>query len=67
MRRGVPIAYMQVIKDVYNGVRTRARTIVEDTDDFPIDIELYQGSAVNPFLFTIVMDEITKGIQDEVP
>ena len=59
------VAYMQVVKDIYTGVRTRIRTLVGDTDDFPIDIGLHQGLALNPFLFTIVMDELTKGIQDE--
>jgi len=52
---------------MYDGVRTRVRTIVGDTDDFPIHIGLHQGSALSPFLFTIVMDELTRGIQDEVP
>ena len=51
----------------YNGVRTRVKTLVGDTDDFPIDIELYQGSGLSSFLFTIVMDELIKRIQDKVP
>jgi len=28
---------------------------------------LHQGSALNPFLFTLVVDELTRGIQDEMP
>ena len=38
-----------------------------DTKDFPIDIGLHQGSALSPFLFTTVMDELTRDIQDEIP
>ena len=38
-----------------------------DANNFPIDIGLHQGSTLSPFLFTIVMDELTKGIQDEIP
>ena len=63
----MPSEYTRVIRDMYEGVRTRVRTVVGDTDDFPIDIGLHQGSALSPFLFTIVMDELTKGIQDEIP
>ena len=58
---------IRVIKDMYDGVRTRVRTLVGDTKDFSIDNGLHQGSTLNPFLFTIVMDELTKGIQDEIP
>jgi len=40
---------------------------VGDTDDSPTDIGLHQGSALSPFFFTIVMDELIRGIQDEIP
>jgi len=62
----VPVAYMRVIKNMYDGVRTSVSTLVGDTNDFPIDIGLHQVSALSPYLFTIVMDERTKGIQDKV-
>ena len=38
-----------------------------DTADFPIDIGLHQGSALSPFLFTTVVDDLTRDIQDEIP
>jgi len=41
-------------------------TLVGDTNDFSIDIGLHQGSELSIFLFTIVMDELTRGIQDEI-
>ena len=51
---------------MYDGVKTRIRTLVGDTYDFPIDIGFYQGSTLSIFLFTVVMDELTRGIQDEI-
>ena len=45
---------------MYGGVKTRVRTIEGDMDDFFIDIGLHQGSALSHFLFTIVMDELTR-------
>ena len=42
-KKGMPVAYMRVIKNMYGGVRTRVRTVVGDTDDFSIDIGLHQG------------------------
>jgi len=40
--------------------RISGRTLGGVIDDFSIDIGLHQGSTLNPFLFTIVMDELTK-------
>jgi len=51
---------------MYDGVRTRVRTLVGDTDDFPIDIGLHQRLVLNPFLFTFVMDKLIRGIQDKI-
>jgi len=53
---------MRVIKDMHDGVRIRVRTLVGDTNDFPIDTGLHQGSTLNPFLFTIVKGELIRGI-----
>ena len=36
------------------------------TNDFSIIIGLNQGSALSLFLFAIVMDELTRAIQDEI-
>ena len=62
-KRSVPMMCMRVIKDMYDGVRTKVRTLVEDMEDFSINIELHQGSALRPFLFIVIMDKLTKEIQ----
>ena len=59
--------YIRVIKDMYEGGRTNVRTPGEVSNDFAISMGLHYGSALSPFLFTLVLDELTRGIQDEVP
>jgi hypothetical protein len=48
-------------------VVTFVRTCDGDTSDFPIKIGLHQGSALSPFLFALVMDEVTRDTKDEIP
>ena len=67
MKKGVPIKYIDMIRDMYDGVVSNIRTCKGITSDFSIAIGLHQGSALGPFLFGIVMDELTRAIQDEIP
>jgi len=66
-RHKVPTKYVALIKNMYNNVMTRVRTSDGDTDDFPIKIGLHQGSALSPYLFALVMDEVTRDIQGDIP
>ena len=63
----VPMKYIGLIKDMYNNVVTSVRISDGDMDDFPIRIGLYQGSALSPYLFALVIDEITRDIQGDIP
>nr|XP_009797521.1 PREDICTED: uncharacterized protein LOC104243936 [Nicotiana sylvestris] len=55
------------IKDVYNGAKTRVRTVEGDSEPFLVVMGLYQGSALSPFVFALAMDALTHHIQGEVP
>jgi hypothetical protein len=46
---------------------TSIRTSDGDTNDFPINIGLHQGSVLSPYLFALVMDEVTRDIQGGIP
>jgi hypothetical protein len=55
--------YITLIKDMYDNVVTSVRTSDGDTNDFLINIGLHQGSALSPYLFALVMDDVTRDIQ----
>jgi hypothetical protein len=62
----VSTKYITLIKDVYDNVVTSVQTSDRDTNDFPINIGLHQGSALSPYLFSLVMDEVTRDIQSGI-
>ena len=62
----VPTKYITLIKDMYKDVMTFVQTCDGDTTDFPINIGLHQGSALSPYLFALVMDEVTRDIQGDI-
>jgi hypothetical protein len=63
----VSTKYITLIKDMYDNVMTSVRTNDGDTNDFSINIGLHQGSALSPYLFALVMDEVTRDIQGGIP
>jgi hypothetical protein len=58
--------YIIIIKNMYDNVMTSVRTSDKDTNDFSINIELHQGSALSSYLFALVMDEVIRGIQSGI-
>jgi hypothetical protein len=52
---------------MYDNVVTSVQTSDRDTNDFPINIGLHQWSALSPYLFALVMDEVTRDIQGGIP
>jgi hypothetical protein len=58
----VSTKYITLIKDMYDNVVTSVRISDGDTNDFSINIGLHQRSARNPYLFALVMDEVTRDI-----
>jgi hypothetical protein len=63
----VSTKYITLIKDMYDNVVISVQTNDGDTNDFSINIGLYQGSALSPYLFALVMDENIRDIQGGIP
>ena len=55
-KNDVRVAYIQAIKDMYNGTMTSMRTTRSKTKVFSINIEMHQGSTLNPYLFILILD-----------
>jgi hypothetical protein len=58
--------YIILIKDMYDNIVTSIRTSDGDTNNFLINIGLHQGLALSPYLFVLVMDEVTRDIQCDI-
>jgi Reverse transcriptase (RNA-dependent DNA polymerase) len=65
-KKWVPTNYVTLIKDTYTNIVTCIRACDGKSDAFSIKIGLHQGSALSPYIFTLVMDEITKDIQRDI-
>ncbi|KAH1243240.1 LINE-1 reverse transcriptase [Glycine max] len=66
-KKGVRVAYIRAIQDMYDRVSTSVRTQGGESDDFPITIGLHQGSTLSPYLFTLILDILTEQIQEIAP
>jgi hypothetical protein len=54
--------YITLIRDMYDNIVISVRTSDGDTNDFPINIGLHHWSTLSPYLFALVMDEVTRDI-----
>ena len=66
-KKGVTKRYIELIKDMYDRAITIVKTMIGETSEFLITIGLHQGSTLSPYLFALVMDELTMHIQDDIP
>ncbi|KAK3542457.1 hypothetical protein QTP86_025884, partial [Hemibagrus guttatus] len=66
-KSGVAEKYVRVVQDMYERSRTVVRCAVGQTEEFNVEVGLHQGSALIPFLFAIVMDQLSEEVRQESP
>ncbi|KAK3528935.1 hypothetical protein QTP70_012846 [Hemibagrus guttatus] len=66
-KSGVAEKYVRVVQDMYERSRTVVRCAVGQTEKFKVEVGLHQGSALSPFLFAIVMDQLSEEVRQESP
>ncbi|KAK3551343.1 hypothetical protein QTP70_015024, partial [Hemibagrus guttatus] len=66
-KSGVAEKYVRVVQDMYERSRTVVRCAVGQTEEFNVEVGLHQGSAPSPFLFAIVMDQLSEEVRQESP
>ncbi|KAK3524930.1 hypothetical protein QTP86_011497 [Hemibagrus guttatus] len=52
---------------MYERSRTVVKCAVGQTEEFKVEVGLHQGSALSPFLFAIVMDQLSEEVRQESP
>ncbi|KAK3533937.1 hypothetical protein QTP70_034936 [Hemibagrus guttatus] len=66
-KSGVAEKYVRVVQDMYERSRTVVRCAVGQTEEFKVEVGLHQGSALSPFLFAMVMDQLSEEVRQESP
>ncbi|KAK3574646.1 hypothetical protein QTP86_011559 [Hemibagrus guttatus] len=64
-KSGVAEKYVRVVQDMYERSRTVVRCAVGQTEEFNVEVGLHHGSALSPFLFAIVMDQLSEEVRQE--
>ncbi|KAK3535916.1 hypothetical protein QTP70_021214 [Hemibagrus guttatus] len=66
-KSGVAEKYVRVVQDMYERSRTVVRCAVGQIEEFKVEVGLHQGSALSPFLFAMVIDQLSEEVRQESP
>ena len=66
-KSGTVETYVRLVQDMYEGSETVVRCAIGTTESFKVKVGLHQGSALSPFLFTVIMDRLTDEVRRELP
>ena len=63
----MPDKYVMIVQDMYEGARTRVKSILGITDIIPVGVGLHQGFSTSPYLLAVIMYVLARGIKDISP
>ena len=66
-KKGVAEQYVEVVRNMYRNCKTCMKMASGMSNSFSVQIGVHQGSALSPYLFSLVLDEILKGAIKDVP
>ncbi|KAK3554170.1 hypothetical protein QTP70_019102 [Hemibagrus guttatus] len=66
-KSGVAEKYVRVVQDMYERSRTVVKCAVGQKEEFKVEVGLHQGLALSPFLFAMVMDQLSEEVRQESP
>ena len=64
-KSGIAEKYVRLVQDIYEGSETVVRCAVGATESFKDKVGLHEGSALNPFLFAVIMDRLMDEVRRE--
>ena len=59
--------YIRVVHDMYKNSSIQLRTSAGISDSFEVSVGVHQGSALSPFLFTVIMDCMSEEFWKKAP
>ena len=66
-KSGIVEKYVRLVHDMYERSERVVRCALGTTESFKSKVGLHQGSALSPFLFTVIMDRLTNEVRREPP
>jgi len=59
--------YINVVVNMYEGSCTSVKNMRGETEGFRVRVNVHQWSVLSLYLFSVIMDEVTKELEGEVP
>lgn len=59
------LGYIRIVQDMYWGAKIRVKTAWGTTNCLTVRVGVHQGSALTPFLFIMLMDDLLTRIREQ--